>query len=137
MTKQNALTLHNYFSNLYRRKYGRSYDHSGKGIELVLLKRLLNQYDYYQLIYVIDKMVDGFVYVDIRSISDHAEEWIMEYAFDPLVAKARFAIRHNKGKPEEIKQLLYDYMDECDSIAPSRRRIEAAASKLQEKLTFV
>ena len=137
MPRNNALTVHNYFCNLYKRRFGEEYNHSAKGIELSLIKRMMDKYDIYQLMYIMDKMVNDSVTSTIKNIYDNIDEWIMEYAYDPLIAKARFAIRNKKGKPEDIKQALYDYTDELDAWFPVKSRIEKAAMALQEVLKFL
>lgn len=137
MTKNNALTLHNYFCNCFKRQYKQEYNHQAKGIELILLKRLLDRYDKYQLMYVIDRLINESISVTIKTVYDSADEWIMEYAYDPLLAKARFAIHNSKGNKDIIKSAMYDYMDENDAWAPSHIRIEKAAEVLRSTLEFL
>lgn len=134
----NALHLHNYFSNIYKRSFGKDYDAQGKGLEMVLLKRLLLQYSPYQIMCAIERSVPDSIFVSIKTFAISAEEYIKEYADDPLLAKAHYAmVKAKKGKSASIRQAYSDYCDEVDAWAPSAQRIKNAATHLENLMDCV
>lgn len=124
------VSLHTYFCNQYKRRHHIDYKYQGKGLELAAIKRLLALYDSYQLMFVIEEYVQSSVFCSVNGLVSDIDDWMKEYAPDPLAAKAKVAIRLSKN--QELIQAYYDYVDEVDAWTPNRTAIEESAQRLDE-----
>lgn len=126
-----ATTLHTYFSNKYKQFNKKSYLPRGKGVEFANLKRLMDIYTPYQVMVAIDFYVDNSVDTSVSGFSRECYRLVSEYADDPIIAKAKYAIGVSKNNIQ-LREAYYAYVDALDSWQPSARDIRVAAINLEE-----